>query len=57
MNENLAIFFVILISLMIVIVVVVSVCAWIIYLRKKMINWGLRANSYIRNRGDENDEQ
>lgn len=57
MNENLAIFFVILISLMIVIVVVVSVCAWIIYLRKKMINWGLRANSYIRNRGDENDEE
>lgn len=57
MNENLAIFFVILISLVIVIIVVVSVCAWIIYLRKKMIKWGLKANSYIRDRGDDNDEE
>lgn len=57
MDEKLAIFFVILVSLIIVIIVVVSVCAWIIYLRKKMINWGLRANFYIRNRGNENDEE
>lgn len=57
MNENLAIFFAIVISLLIVIIVVGIVVAWIIFLRKKMIKWGLKANSYIRDRGDDNDEE
>lgn len=57
MNENLAIFFAIVISLLIVIIIVIVVVAWIIFLRKKMIKWGLKANSYMRDRGDDNDEE